>query len=86
MASRSLPFKCRSRPAEKALNASSDEVVTAMGASNFWIVLIDSPSFSRKRLAILPSTLSTCSLVSATSCWRASTSPVRASVASSAMT
>ena len=55
-------------------------------ASNFWIELSDSPSFSRSLLDACESAFSTCSLLPASTCSRAITSPLWALTASSVMT
>ena len=69
---------------EYAWSASSDAVVArGSGTSNFWIEASDSPSFSRSLEVAAPSDVSTSSLLAASACSRAITSPVSALIASS---
>jgi hypothetical protein len=65
-----------------------DDGVVALGkeTSYFWIEASDSPSFSRSLAVAEPSEVSTCSLLAASACSRAITSPVSALIASSAST
>ena len=87
MASRYLALLCCSFPIEKAFSASSEEVVAcSIGASYLSMVRSDSPSLSRSFEAAVPRDFSTVSLLSASTCSRAITSPLKGFMASSEIT